>query len=131
MGATTYTWVLDHLRTSGEGWPYQQPSWVLTHRELEVPEGAAVRFASGDVRPVHAELVAVAAGADVWVVGGGDLAGQLADAGLLDEVVVSIAPVTLGSGQPLFPRRFELRLVELARNRAFACARYEMVGPLA
>lgn len=131
MGATTYTWVVDHLRAGDGDWPYAQPTWVLTHRELEAPEGADVRFASGDVRPVHAQLVAAAGGADVWVVGGGDLAGQLADAGLLDEVEVSIAPVTLGSGRPLFPRRFDLRLVELARNRAFACARYEVVGPLA
>jgi dihydrofolate reductase len=65
----------------------------------------------------------------VWVVGGGDLAGQFADAGLLDEVVVSIAPVTLGSGRPLFPRRHALRLDEVARNGAFACARYAVLGP--
>ena len=63
------------------------------------------------------------------MVGGGDLAAQVADAGLLDEVCVSIAPVTLGAGRPLFPRPFDLRLVELARNGAFACARYDVVGP--
>jgi dihydrofolate reductase len=60
-------------------------------------------------------------------VGGGDLAGQFADAGLLDEVIVYIAPVTLGSGAPLLPRRVELRLEELGRNRDFACARYAVV----
>ena len=46
---------------------------------------------------MHAELVAAAGGKDVWVVGGGDLAGQFADAGLLDEIVAAIAPVTLGA----------------------------------
>ena len=44
---------------------------------------------------------------NIWIVGGGDLAGQFADAGLLDEVIVSIAPVTLGAGAPLLPRRLD------------------------
>jgi dihydrofolate reductase len=57
-------------------------------------------------------MVRAAAGRNVWIVGGGDLAGQFADAGLLDEVLVTIAPVTLGAGAPLLPRRLELRLEE-------------------
>jgi dihydrofolate reductase len=72
-------------------------------------------------------MVAAAGGGNVWIVGGGDLAGQFADAGLLDEVVVSIAPVTLGAGAPLLPRRLELRLEELGRNGDFAAARYAVV----
>jgi dihydrofolate reductase len=55
--------------------------------------------------------------------------GQFADAGLLDEIVTSIAPVPLGSGRPLFPRRYALRLEELARNGAFACARFTVLEP--
>jgi dihydrofolate reductase len=68
-----------------------------------------------------------AAGRNVWIVGGGDLAGQFADRGLLDEVLVTIAPVTLGAGAPLLPRRLELRLVELGRNGDFAAARFAVV----
>ena len=126
MGRTTYEWVLKH-----EGpditWPYSQPSWVFTHHELPTVEGD-IRFTQGDVVGVHAEMADAAGGKDIWVVGGGDLAGQFADAGLLDEVVVSIAAVTLGSGRPLFPRRYALRLEEVARNGAFACARYAVLG---
>ncbi len=59
--------------------------------------------------------------------GGGDVAGQFADAGLLDEVWVGYAPVTLGSGAPLLPRRVELALQEVVRNEDFACARYTVV----
>ena len=66
----------------------------------------------------------------VWVVGGGDLAGQFADAGLLDELWVQYAPVTLGAGAPLLPRHVELRLEDVVRNRDFACARYTVLhGP--
>jgi dihydrofolate reductase len=71
-------------------------------------------------------MVEAAAGKDLWIVGGGDLAGQFADAGLLDEVWVQYAPVALGSGAPLLPRRLELRLEEVARNADFACARYSV-----
>ncbi len=129
MGRTTYEWVRDHLATSGEAWSYRMPTWVVTHADLPAVAGADIRFARGEVAPIHARLVEAAGDQDVWVVGGGDLAAQFAEAGLLDEVVVSIAPVTLGAGRPLFPRRFDLELVDLARNRAFACARYAVTGP--
>ena len=71
-------------------------------------------------------MVAAADGKNVWIVGGGDLAGQFADAGLLDEVLVTIAPVTLGAGAPLLPRRLELRLEEVGRNGDFACVTYSV-----
>ncbi len=114
MGSTTYEWILDHEFSDKDPadwkWPYEIPCWVFTHRELQVVPDARIEFVSGDVAPVHEQMVAAAAERNVWVVGGGDLAGQFADAGLLDEVIVSIAPVTLGAGAPLLPRRIELRL---------------------
>ena len=74
-------------------------------------------------------MVRAAGGRNVWIVGGGDLAGQFADAGLLDEVLVSIAPVTLGAGAPLLPRRIELRLDDVGRNGDFVSARFSVVRP--
>ena len=133
MGSTTYEWILDHEFADKDPsewkWPYEIPCWVFTHRELTVVPDAKVEFTSEEVPAVHAEMVRAAGGKNVWIVGGGDLAGQFADAGLLDEVIVYLAPVTLGAGAPLLPRRIELRLEELARNRDFACARYSVVRP--
>ncbi len=127
MGATTYQWLLDHEDTQEQGWPYAQPTWVFTHRSF--PEAAGdVRFTSRDVREVHGEMVAAAGDGTVWLVGGGDLVGQFADAGLLDEVWVQYAPVTLGSGKPLLPRRLDLRLLEIERNRDFCMTRYAVAG---
>lgn len=125
MGASTYEWIL----RNDPGWSYRQPTWVFTHRRHPTPDGADVRFTAGDVREVHAEMVAAAEQRDVWVVGGGDLAGQFADAGLLDEVWVQYAPVTLGSGAPLLPRVLDLELLDVARNRNFMCGRYRVVRP--
>ena len=76
---------------------------------------------------MHAEMVAAAGERNIWIVGGGDLAGQFADAGLLDEVIVYIAPVTLGAGAPLLTRRVELQLEETGRNGDFVAARYSVV----
>jgi dihydrofolate reductase len=80
------------------------------------------------VRDVHEAMKEAAGDRNLWVVGGGDLAGQFADAGLLEEVIVYVAPVTLGSGAPLLPRRVELRLEETARNGDFVTARYAVVS---
>ena len=124
MGSTTYEWILEH-----GGWPYTVPAWVFTHRELAKPADAQIEFTSADAANVHPLLVEAAGDRNRWIVGGGDLAGQFADAGLLDEVIVYIAPVTLGAGAPLLPRQVELRLEELARNEDFACARYAVVRP--
>jgi dihydrofolate reductase len=131
MGSTTYEWVVDHefsgKPTEKWRWPYETPTWVFTHRELTVVPGADIRFTSDDVRSVHEEMLAAAGGKNVWIVGGGDLVGQFADVGLLDEVIVYVAPVTLGAGKPLLPRSLELRLEETARNGDFVCARYSVV----
>jgi hypothetical protein len=42
-------------------------------------------------------------------------------------MIVSIAPVTLGAGAPLLPRRVELRLEDLGRNGDFVAARFAVV----
>lgn len=125
LGAATYAWLCEQLDGP---WPYDLPSWVITHRAFPPrTDGADVRFAGGDVAALHPEMTAAAAGKDVWVVGGGDLAGQFAERGLLDAVQVSVAPVTLGAGAPLLPRHVELRLTQAAQNRDFASLSYEVV----
>lgn len=130
MGATTYEWVRAHLAGSREPWPYRQPTWVFTHRRLPLIEGADVRFTDSAVDQVHAAMSRAADGKDLWIVGGGALAADFARAGLLDEIVVSIAPVTLGAGRPLLAGRFDLKLLETARNVDFICARYRVLGML-
>ena len=134
MGSSTYEWVRAHLLEPTDGpprpWPYEQPAWVFTSRELPGIDGADIRFVRGDVAPVHADMNAAAGGKNLWIVGGGDLAGQFYDRGLLDEIIVTIASVTLGAGKPLLPRAIvtpPLRLMSVrAYGTAFAQLRYEV-----
>jgi dihydrofolate reductase len=116
MGSTTFEWIVRHgeQAEAGSPWPYAQPTWVFTRRRLPPPAGTDVRFVAGDVRPVHAAMREAAGAKNLWIVGGGDLAGQFFDAGLLDELIVQVGSATLGRGKPLFPRRVlhpTLRLV--------------------
>lgn len=107
MGSTTYEWVLAeaNLLEHPENWPYDIPTWVFSSRELPAVAGADIRFVSGDVAPVHREMQSAAGGKNIWLLGGGELVGQFADDGLLDELILAVAPVTLGSGAPLLPRK--------------------------
>jgi len=109
MGSATYEWMLRHASQvadqAGSAWPYPQPTWVFTRRQLARVPGADLRFVQGDVQPIHAEMARAAGDKNIWIVGGGDLAGQFFDAGLLDEAFFQIGSVTLGKGKPLFPRR--------------------------
>lgn len=109
MGSATYEWMLRHANkvaeTAGSPWPYTQPTWVFSRRHLPAIPGADIRFVQGDVKPIHAEMARAAGPQNIWIVGGGDLAGQFYDAELLDEAIIQVASVTLGKGKPLFPRR--------------------------
>jgi dihydrofolate reductase len=126
MGSTTYEWLLEHeqLIDHPEKWYYSHiVSFVLSTRTLPKVAGADIRFRKGDVEALWPEVSAAAGDASVWIVGGGDLVGQFADAGHLDEIRVSVAPVTLGSGKPLLPRRIEserLTLESVAQAGQFA-----------
>ncbi len=101
MGATTYEIILGHERP----WYYPGiPTWVFTHRDLPVPDGADVRFVQGSPADHIADMRAAAGDGVLWMLGGGELASQFADAGLLDDLIVSYVPAVLGTGIPLFAR---------------------------
>jgi dihydrofolate reductase len=130
MGSTTYEWMLRNAdkvaASTGSSWPYTQPTWIFSSRTLPRLEGANIRFVSGDVRPVHAEMRAEAGDKNVWVVGGGDLAGQFFDAGLLNELILQVGSVTLGKGKPLFPRRVLSPTLRLAAIRRMGTSMVEL-----
>lgn len=130
MGSTTYEWLQDHMANATtpeeRAWPYTQPTWVFTSRELKPIEGADIRFVRGDVLPVHVEMSRAAGGRNIWLVGGGELVGQFHDHGLLDEIIVQVSAVTLGAGAPLLPRRIVTPPLELVSTRRLGHAFVEI-----
>jgi dihydrofolate reductase len=78
-------------------------------------------------------MVLAAGGRNVWIVGGGELARQFYDCGLLDEMFVQVGSVTLGAGKPLLPRTIvspPLRLISVkSAGTGFAELHYELPRP--
>jgi dihydrofolate reductase len=125
MGRVTYEFVL----AQGGEWPYKgKPAWVLSSRDLPTPEGEGVdvRVVSRAVSELYDEMIAAAGERDLWVVGGGNVASQFADGGLLDEVLVTVVPVVLGDGKPLFDRRVPGGPLQLTGVRTFDSGMVEL-----
>jgi dihydrofolate reductase len=134
MGSTTYEWLVDHenLIEEPEKWAGffgSMATEVFSSRDLPLPPGADVGILRGSVSDHISHILERARGKDVWIVGGGDLAGQFLEAGHLDRIELSVAPVFLGGGAPLLPRLVpseRLRLATVERDGAFARLVYEV-----
>jgi dihydrofolate reductase len=127
-GSVTYEFVLEHMKAGGR-WPYEgKPSWILSSRDLPRPEGdhVDVRIRNAPVPDLFDEMVESAAGANLWVMGGGNVASQFADEGLLDEVLVTLVPVVLGKGKPLFDRRLPGGPLQLTGTSVFETGMVEL-----
>ncbi|BBY85266.1 dihydrofolate reductase family protein [Mycolicibacterium tokaiense] len=122
MGSATYEWLLENQ--PGD-WMYDVPSWVMTRRPDIIAAGHPVQPFAGSAADLHPELVRAAGGKDVWVMGGGQIAAQFVAEGLIDTMIVSYAPCTLGAGAPVLPLRSEWRLAESATNGDFVVARWD------
>jgi dihydrofolate reductase len=111
LGAGTWEFMVRH-----GSWPYAgKPTWIVTHAAgLAALEGAEVERYAGDL----AELVRLIGDRGLertWLVGGGDLAGQLLDADLLDELILTFAPTLVGRGPALADGDFPLRAFRLVQ----------------
>lgn len=95
MGSTTYQWLLD-----ADYWDYgDTPAWVFTSRgEMKRFEGSDIRFVDGRPSELIDDMRAAAGDRVVWLMGGGNLADQFVDEGLLDDLLLTVAPVLLHKG---------------------------------
>jgi dihydrofolate reductase len=128
MGSATYEFILAQP-AGGSEWAYKgKPAWVLSSRDLPKPAGedVDVRIVNAKIPGLYDEMIAAAGQRNLWVVGGGNVASQFADAGLLDEVLVTVVPVGLGEGKPLFDRRLPGGPMQLAGTRSFDSGMVEL-----
>ena len=112
MGRGTYQPGLDVGITS----PYQHLRQYVVSRSLRGSDHAGVTRVEDDpvalVRRLKQE-----SGLDVWLCGGGQLAGQLLPE--IDELVLKQYPVLAGAGIPLFTGEFQPRGFDLAETTRF------------
>ena len=136
LGSTTYEWVLRELGAleNINIWHDEMAPTVVvfTSRQLSAPDGAAVRFVSGEVSTHLPMLRDLANDGAIWVVGGGGLASQFIAAQALEEIVLSVAPVALAAGAPLLDQRLEsdqAQLTSVQQVGQFARLTYRLSYP--
>lgn len=98
------------LDASGRGWwgnypPYHTPVFVLTHyprASITMAGGTVFHFVTNSAEATVQRAIEACDGRDIRVGGGAATIRQYLRAGLIDELHIAIAPVLLGSGEPLF-----------------------------
>ena len=106
--------------------PASRPG-CLARASYRSPRVRASTFGSSNaqVPDLIDEMIEAAGDRDLWVVGGGNVASQFADNDLLDTVEVTLVPVVLGEGKPLFDRRLPGGPMQLTGARTYTSG---MVG---
>ena len=114
MGSSTYK-----LTLTVSEFPYADKVNYVFTRSAPPPDTANVRFVSGDIVSFVESLKSLP-GKDIWLVGGGQINTVMLDAGLIDEIILTIFPLVLGDGIPLFAPG-----ANLTRFRTTSCESYE------
>jgi dihydrofolate reductase len=131
MGSRTYETALA-FESKGFGWAYgDTPTIVLTTRDLPRTRDS-VSFISGDLNEIVNERLRPDY-RNIWVAGGGAVAGEFLRLGLADEVALTVAPVLIGEGISFFQgfaRDVPLHLVEVkAYKSGMVAMRHEVRRP--
>ena len=116
----------------GDDPPYHAPVFVLTHHEREAVEmegGTTFHFVTGGFGEALARAKEVAGDAEVDIAGGASTVRQALAAGAIDELVLDIAPVLLGSGERIFDESTSptLEIAEAAHSPKATHIRYRVL----
>ena len=97
MGGRTYRDILNMDVT----WPYKdKETYVITRNPVGAKE--SIHFITEDVIENISNL-RNKNGKDIWLVGGGKITALLLNENMVDEMIITVIPVVLGSGIALFP----------------------------
>ena len=96
-------------------YPFTGPMFLLTHRPLD-PPNPDVTILSGDIGEAVATALAAAGDKDLEILGA-DVAGQCLERGLVDEILVYVAPVLLGAGIPFSSPDVTFKELELVSSK--------------
>ena len=131
MGSQTYELAMS-FEAKGYGWQYEdKPTFVLTHRDMPQIRDT-VQFYSGNLPDLFTRQLRPKF-QNIWVVGGGAVAGECLRLGLADEVSYSILPVVIGEGIKFFDRLNKDVALHLAEVKGYKNGivdlRYEIRQP--
>jgi dihydrofolate reductase len=123
MGRKTYEVGLNEGITS----PYEPLRQFVISRSIPEIPNSVVRLHRGSALELVRQLKAEEGGKDIWLCGGAKLAGGVFSE--IDELILKINPVLIGSGSPLFEGVADTRPTSLTEHKVygngFVFARYE------
>jgi dihydrofolate reductase len=123
MGRSSY----EVAKTFEGPWPYgDTPVFVATSRPLGDLPAPTVHAVSGDPVDLIAAVQAEVGDGGIYV-DGGVLIRSVLDAGLIDQLTVTIVPVILGAGAPLFAGAVRRHELELQRSQAYGNGLVQLV----
>jgi len=122
LGRGTYDWIMDHEK---DNFPYKNKNCYVFSRTIHESNNN-VKYVHGSIAEFIDSLKGVE-GKNIWIVGGGDLLTYFIKEDLIDEFIVTIAPVIIGNGIPLFNKQdteIELELKSVRRFNQFVELHY-------
>lgn len=116
----------------GDNPPYHAPTFVLSHTKREPVEmkgGTTFYFVTDGIESALKQAKEAAGDRDVKIMGGANTINQYLAAGLIDELWLHIAPVTIGTGTRLFEGVPNLRLepLEVSGTNVVTHIRYRII----
>jgi dihydrofolate reductase len=111
MGKKTYDWIMKHEQ---DEFPYKGKDCYVFSRS-KYPDTENVKFVNSDV----VDFVHSLNNETIWVVGGGELLYFFLKENLIDELFITVAPVIIGSGIPLFKEGDYYLNLQLKGTRTF------------
>jgi dihydrofolate reductase len=120
MGGKSYRIVTEY------GPPYPEfTNYVFTHTEKETPF-KNVRFVSGNI-PNFVKSLREEAGKNIWLFGGAEIIHPLLEENLIDEMILSVHPIILGAGIPLFKNVTERKFFQLADTISYPSGLVQLI----
>ncbi len=112
--------------SSDEGYPFEGPTFVLTHRPPD-PPAPGVIYLSGDIGEAVATALGASGGKNLEILGA-DVARQCLERGLVDEILVHVLPVLLGGGTRFYssPDRIDLEPLSSKQTGAITSLRFRV-----
>lgn len=124
MGYKTYYQIVTQL--SPEAWPYRgKKSFIITNHKGDSTE--EICFTNKELPGLIDELKNCE-GKNIWICGGANIANQLMEADLIDRYYITMIPIILGAGLPLFAeheRKQDLKLVSVCSYNGMTDLVYE------
>lgn len=116
----------------GDNPPYHAPVFVLSHNErepIEMEGGTTFYFVTDGIESALKQAKKAAGSRDVKIMGGANTINQYLAAGLIDELWLHIAPVTIGEGTRLFEGAPGLKLepIEISGTSVITHIRYKVL----